>query len=80
LPKIIAGLLVGGVIEEVMMRLFFMSMLVLIISKLFYKNEKDILRKINHYIINKKDNIFTPKQKILWEAFINPQITEILYG
>ena len=23
---------------------------------------------------------FTPKQKILWEAFINPQITEILYG
>ena len=39
LPKIIAGLLVGGVIEEVMMRLFFMSMLVLIISKLFYKND-----------------------------------------
>ena len=38
-PKIIAGLLVGGVIEEVMMRLFFMSMLVLIISKLFYKND-----------------------------------------
>lgn len=42
LPKIIAGLLVGGVIEEVMMRLFFMSLLVLIISKLFFKNEKDI--------------------------------------
>ena len=42
LPKIIAGLLVGGVIEEVMMRLFFMSLLVLIISRLFCKNEKDI--------------------------------------
>ena len=41
-PKIIAGLLVGGVIEEVMMRLFFMSLLVFIISKLFCKNEKDI--------------------------------------
>ena len=42
LPKIIAGLLVGGVIEEVMMRLFFMSMLVPTISRLFCKNEKDI--------------------------------------
>jgi membrane protease YdiL (CAAX protease family) len=42
LPKIIAGLLVGGVIEEVMMRLFFMSLLVFIISRLFCKNEKDI--------------------------------------
>ena len=42
LPKIIAGLLVGGVIEEVMMRLFFMSLLVFIISRLFFKNEKDI--------------------------------------
>ena len=42
LPKIISGLLAGGVIEEVMMRLFFMSLLVLIISKLFCKNEKDI--------------------------------------
>ena len=42
LPKIISGLLVGGVIEEVMMRLFSMSLLVLILSKLFCKNEKDI--------------------------------------
>ena len=42
LPKIIGGLLVGGVIEEVMMRLFFMSLLALIISKLFRKNEKVI--------------------------------------
>ena len=40
LPKIIAGLLVGGVIEEVMMRLFFMSLLILIISKLFFKTKK----------------------------------------
>ena len=30
------------------------------------KNEKDILKKINHYLINKKENnIFTPKQKII---------------
>ena len=42
LPKIIAGLLTGGVIEEVMMRLFFMSLLVLILSKRFCKNKKDI--------------------------------------
>lgn len=40
--KIIGGLLVGGIIEEVLMRLFFMSLLVLIISKLFYKNSKNI--------------------------------------
>ena len=46
LPKIIAGLLVGGVIEEVMMRLFFMSLLVLILSKLFRKNEKEIPEKV----------------------------------
>lgn len=46
LPKIIAGLLVGGVIEEVMMRLFFMSLMVLIISKIFCKNKKDIPVKI----------------------------------
>ncbi len=42
LPKIISGLLVGGVIEEVMMRLFFMSLLVLILSKLLGKKEKEI--------------------------------------
>lgn len=42
LPKIISGLLVGGVIEEVMMRLFFMSLLVFILSKLLCKNEKKI--------------------------------------
>ena len=32
----------GGIIEEVMMRLFFMSLVVFIISKLFYKNKKEI--------------------------------------
>ena len=40
--KIIGGLLVGGIIEEVMMRLFFMSLIVFILSKLFYKNKKEI--------------------------------------
>ena len=38
--KLIGGLLVGGIIEEVMLRLFFMSLLVFIISKLFYKNKE----------------------------------------
>ena len=40
--KIIGGLLVGGIIEEVMMRLFFMSLIVFIVYKLFYKNKKEI--------------------------------------
>ena len=40
--KIIGDLFVGGIIEEVMMRLFFMSLLVFIVSKLFYKNKKEI--------------------------------------
>ncbi len=38
--KVISGLLVGGIIEEVMMRLFFMSLIIFIISKLFYKNKE----------------------------------------
>ena len=42
LPKIISGLLVGGVIEEVMMRLFLMSLLVLIISILFYRHAEKV--------------------------------------
>jgi len=37
--KIIGGLLVGGIIEEVMMRLFFMSLIVFIISKIIKKKE-----------------------------------------
>ena len=40
--KIIGGLLVGGVIEEVMMRLFFMSLLVFIMKKIFCKNKTEI--------------------------------------
>lgn len=42
LAKILAGLLAGGVIEEVMMRLFFLSLLAFVFSKLFCKNEKEI--------------------------------------
>ena len=37
--KMIGGLLVGGIIEEVMLRLFFMSLLVFIISKILKKKE-----------------------------------------
>lgn len=37
--KIIGGLLVGGIIEEVMMRLFFMSLITFIISKIINKKE-----------------------------------------
>ena len=37
--KIIGGLFVGGIIEEVMMRLFFMSLVVFIISKILKKKE-----------------------------------------
>ena len=46
LPKIITGLLVGGVIEEVMMRLFFMSLLVLLLSKLFGRKNTEIPVKV----------------------------------
>ena len=48
--KIIGGLLVGGIIEEVMMRLFLMSLFILIISKILYKNKKEIPLKV--YIIS----------------------------
>ena len=37
--KMIGGLLAGGIIEEVMMRLFFMSLVVFIISKILKKKE-----------------------------------------
>jgi hypothetical protein len=47
--KIVGGLLVGGIIEEVMMRLFFMSLCVLILSRLFYKDEYEI--PIRAYVI-----------------------------
>ena len=49
IEKVFAGLFAGGIIEEVMMRLFFMSLLVFIISKLFYKNKKNISVKV--YVI-----------------------------
>ena len=42
LPKILAGLLAGGVIEEVMLRLFFLSLMAFVFSKLFCKNGKEI--------------------------------------
>ena len=41
IAKIIGGFLVGGIIEEVIMRLFMMSLFVLI-GKLFCKNKKEI--------------------------------------
>lgn len=44
--KIIGGLLVGGIIEEVMLRLFLMSLLVLLIYKIFYKNNDVIPVKV----------------------------------
>ncbi len=47
--KIVGGLLVGGIIEEVMMRLFFMSLCAFILSRLFYKNENAI--PIRVYVI-----------------------------
>ena len=40
--KILGGLLTGGIIEEVMMRLFFMSLCVILLSLIFRKNEKEI--------------------------------------
>lgn len=39
--KVIGGLLVGGIVEEVMLRLFLMSLLSFIVYKLFYKKEKE---------------------------------------
>ena len=40
--KILGGLLVGGVIEEVMMRLFFLSLCVFLISRVFHRNKDEI--------------------------------------
>ena len=42
LAKIVAGLLVGGIIEEVMMRLFLMSLFALILWKLFCRKEETV--------------------------------------
>lgn len=51
LNGVIASILYGGVVEEVMLRLFFMSLLALIIWKLFFRkyNENNIPQKV--YII-----------------------------
>ena len=46
---IMASFTYGGVVEEVMMRLFLMSLLSLIIYKIFYKKEKEIPIKV--YVI-----------------------------
>lgn len=43
---IITAFTYGGVIEEVMMRLFFMSLVAFVIFKIFYKKEKDIPTKV----------------------------------
>ena len=48
--KILGGLLVGGIIEEVMMRLFFMSLCVLLISVIFFKKRKEI--PVSVYVIS----------------------------
>ena len=45
----IGGLLVGGIIEEVMMRLFFMSLVVFIIKTKYHLKKKEIPTKI--YVI-----------------------------
>ena len=50
--KMIGGLLAGGIIEEVMIRLFVMSLLVFIISKIFYKKEIPIFVYIIANIIS----------------------------
>ena len=43
---IIASFTYGGVIEEVMMRLFLMSFIAFVIAKIFYKTEKNIPIKV----------------------------------
>ena len=57
IPRIIGNLLVGGVIEEVMLRLFFMSLLIFVSSKLFYKDKKVIPIKI-YVVANIISSIF----------------------
>lgn len=43
---IIASILYGGVIEEILMRLFVMSLIAFLISKIFYKNREEIPAKV----------------------------------
>ena len=42
IEKFISGVTYGGVIEEVIMRLFLMSLLSFFVYKVFYKNEQDV--------------------------------------
>ncbi len=49
ISKILAGLLTGGVTEEIIMRLFLMSLLVLIVSRVILGKDKEIPDKV--YII-----------------------------
>lgn len=51
ISKILAGLLTGGVTEEIIMRLFLMSLLVLIASKVMLMENKDIPEKV-HIVVN----------------------------
>lgn len=68
---IISSLFYGGVIEEVMMRLFLMSLFSLIIFKIFYKKESKV--PINVFIIS---NIITA---ILFAAGHLPN-TKVIFG
>ncbi len=43
---IIASILYGGIVEEILMRLFFMSLIAFLISKVFYKNREEIPGKV----------------------------------
>lgn len=43
---IIASILYGGIIEEILMRLFVMSLIAFLITKIFYKNREEIPAKV----------------------------------
>ena len=42
----LASMLYGGVIEELMLRLFFMSLIILILQKLFFRKQDQIPQKV----------------------------------
>lgn len=46
IEKFISGVTYGGVIEEVIMRLFLMSLLSFLIYKVFYKNERELPTRV----------------------------------
>lgn len=43
---VIASILYGGIVEEILMRLFFMSLIAFLIFKIFYKNREEIPGKV----------------------------------